>query len=799
MNERQVEGAGRVFLALLAVLLVAGALAHGLLELPRPVELFGGPVTGEAASNADRPQSRQFVIAPGWRLEEVAAAVGSQGLANARRFLEMARRPHETGVLGDGWEEGRSLEGYLLPGSYDIPPRASEKKLLHTIVARSKGQFADAMRRRGGDSGMSPHEVLTLASLVQREAAFASDMPPVAGVFANRLRRGMPLQSNPTVAYALDSADARGGESASYWKRKLSRADLSFRSSYNTYFRKGIPPGPIASPSLDAIKAVLHPADVDYLYFVSKPNRALTYAETLRKHKENIRRYVKGRRAGRRPYGSPSELQALIERVAAPVYGHTGIVVKNLDTGETASLNGRDFFSAASLYKLFVLEAAFAQIEAERLSPDARITISPAATVGTREVDSAEVQARLGARPTLAHALEEMIVVSSNAAGKTLLATLGSSNVTAFARAQGARDTWVTTENSITTPRDIADLLERIAEGRAVNGRVSAQMRSILLRQEINDRLPRFLPKHMRIAHKTGTLKGLTHDAGILYTQQGRLLIVAMTEGVQSQAAADHSIVRLGQLVVSQFGTYRRVAARIAKEGNPACEENPFHPQAPGPLSNREIVLDPGHGADDPGAIFYFPGGGRLKEKDVTLDITRRVTNKLTSAGATVYMTRCRDANPSLLARVAFANDLDPDLFVSIHVNGSEDRSKDGTEIFYLARDDHDLANYVLGSFTAPGLWQTLNEQLPLFNLGVSQLRLNVLAYSRAPSILTEAVYLTNPREAAALRKRTENDASRRGEIARGHFKGIITYFRRRDSREERQKARTAGGQTEPF
>jgi uncharacterized YceG family protein len=778
MNDRQLEGAGRVLLSLLADILVAGALAHDLLHLPRPVERYGGPAEGARASDENREQSRRLVIPPGSRLEQIATTLASEGLVDARRFLELAKHPRQEEMVGGATGDAHSLEGHLLPGSYEVPPRASAKALLQSIVARSKHQFNDAMRRRGLQRGLSPHEVLTLASLVQREAGFPSDMPAVAGVFKNRLRADMPLQSNPTVIYALDSAKSNGGQPTTYWERRLSKADFSYQSPYNSYLHKGLPPAPIANPSIEAIRAVLYPADVDYLYFVAKPNRALAYAKTLPQHKKNVRRYLRGRQ-GRQSQPHLSELQALIERVVAPVHGHVGIVVKNLATGETASLNGGDFFSAASLYKLFVLETAFQRIEDTRLAAGDRIAVSSALTKGTAEADSAELQARLGTRPTLAHALEEMIVVSNNAAAKTLLKMFGGSKVTAFARSEGFEDTWVTPQNSITTPQDVADQLEQIAEGRAVSKQASAEMRSILLRQEINDRLPRFLPKGMRIAHKTGTVKGLTHDAGVVYTRQGPVVIVAMTEGVRGEAAAKYSIVRHGQLVVDYFRTYKRAASRIAGEGNPACDQNPFWPRGRGPLSNQTIVLDPGHGGKDAGAIFPFSDRSLLKEKDAVLDIAGRLTNLLVNAGATVYMTRCRDVNPSLVVRAAFANHVKPDLFVSVHLNASEKPSKDGTEIFYLARDDHDLANYMLGSFTTPGLWQTLNERLPLFNLGVSQARFDVLVYGRAPGILTESLYLTHPREAAALRKRASGGVSRREAIARGHLRGIISYFRR--------------------
>jgi len=145
-------------------------------------------------------------------------------------------------------------------------------------------------------------------------------------------------------------------------------------------------------------------------------------------------------------------------------------------------------------------------------------------------------------------------------------------------------------------------------------------------------------------------------------------------------------------------------------------------------------------------------------------------------------MTRCRDLFLPLLSRAAFSNSLAVDLFVSIHLNGAEDPGRDGTEVYYFSREGNILANYLLGFFALPGLWDTLNASLPLPNGMVREQDFDVqefeaFVFSRVPSALTKSVYLTNPSEASALREAEGKDASRRQGIAQGHLVGILNYF----------------------
>ena len=762
MRDRQAHHVGVALVALLTAMLVAGATAHRLLRAPAPV----GPVGGAAWSGGRQAQpSRQVQVHAGARLEEIAGALAAAGISDGRRFLRLARHPNSS-HLPLRWRRLHSLEGYLLPGTYDVEPGLSDEALLARMLARTARQLAP-FGRLASRSHRSLHDVLVLASLVQREVVFPADLPAVAVVFLNRLRRGMPLGSSPTVIYALDTAERVGP--GRFWRRTLSRADLTLPSPYNTYLRPGLPPAPIASPSTDAIQAVLDPPHLDYLYFAARRNGAVTYAKDLDVHKRNLRRFRAARPGASQRRLPRSDLQAVVERVVAPLRGHVGVVVKNLATGEAASLNAGDLFRSASLYKLFVMEAAFAARRSGTLRFDTRLDVP----MRRRRLDDARATARLGRRPSVARVLDEMITVSNNTAGAALLARLGPARVTRLARRHGADTTWFTHEPYVTTPRDVAALLERIADGTSIDRGSSAHMRRLLLGQVVDDRLPRFMRPGTRIAHKTGTLRALRHDAGIVFTSRGPVVIVVLTEAVNSEEEASHTIARTGQLVVDFFERYQPAHRGLAEHRPTSCRRNPFRPRARGALSGKTIVLDPGHGGVDSGARFFSGAKVVLTEKTVVLDVARRLKDMLVARGATVSMTRCRDSNPSIETRAAVSNRAHPDLFVSVHLNGSRDPNTDGTGVFYLARDDAPVATYLLGSQDHPGLWPTLNRGLALPNAGAHQIRFTVLALSRGPAVLTESVYLSHRREALALR-----GPRRRQEVAAGHLHGILSWVR---------------------
>lgn len=210
--------------------------------------------------------NRTLLIYPGWRLEEIAAAIQTLGLneISAEVMLNKLKEPDTTLVSELQLAPGQSLEGYLLPGKYAFEPGTSPDALLWKLTTPAGELFLTGeLQTKGQIQGLAIREVLTLASIIQRETLQSEEMPRMASVFYNRLAQGMPLQTDPTVQYALGYDQ----NSASWWKPVLSLSDLQVNSIYNTYQVYGLPPSPIASPGRDAIQAVLNPENTDFLFF----------------------------------------------------------------------------------------------------------------------------------------------------------------------------------------------------------------------------------------------------------------------------------------------------------------------------------------------------------------------------------------------------------------------------------------------------------------------------------------------------------------------------------------------------
>lgn len=190
-----------------------------------------------------------------------------------------------------------TLEGYLFPDTYRFPHDATAQSVIDEMVRRFERAWTPAMLARLDSTGMSRHEVVTLASIVEEEARVDAERPVIAGVYRNRLRRRMPLQADPTVRYALGK----------YRERVLYR-DLRVQSPYNTYARPGLPPGPIAAPGRKSLEAALWPADVPWLFFVAHPDGHHEFSRTYREHREAIRRVRAAARAAAvaTPAGWPS-------------------------------------------------------------------------------------------------------------------------------------------------------------------------------------------------------------------------------------------------------------------------------------------------------------------------------------------------------------------------------------------------------------------------------------------------------------------------------------------------------------
>jgi UPF0755 protein len=231
---------------------------------------------------------RVITFPEGRDIEEMVQIAAAQGL-DAAAFRAAA---NDASLIADLDPEARNLEGYLFPDTYDLTRRPDAAAVL---VKRMVQRFRDALRPEAGAlsaSGFDLREVVTLASVVEEETARPDERPRIAAVFRNRLKKGMPLQTDPTVIYALKRAGRYDGN--------IRRADLEIDSPYNTYRHAGLPPGPISSPGLASLQAALHPAPAEDLYFVSRNDGSHYFSRTLADHARAVDHYQR-RRGGPPP------------------------------------------------------------------------------------------------------------------------------------------------------------------------------------------------------------------------------------------------------------------------------------------------------------------------------------------------------------------------------------------------------------------------------------------------------------------------------------------------------------------
>jgi UPF0755 protein len=213
----------------------------------------------------------------------------SEGVVSRQAFLEAIQGSYDFAFLRNK-PAGANLEGYLFPDTYFFGRTTTVEDAVKQMLENFDRKFSEELRQEAANLGLGVHTVLTLASIVEREAQVPEERPIIAGVFLRRLRLGIPLEADPTVQYAVGS-DPESVAKYGYWKKELTQADLEVDSPYNTYRRMGLPPGPIANPGLDSIVAVVRPAETNYLYFVAKPDGSHAFAETLEEHLRNVEMY----------------------------------------------------------------------------------------------------------------------------------------------------------------------------------------------------------------------------------------------------------------------------------------------------------------------------------------------------------------------------------------------------------------------------------------------------------------------------------------------------------------------------
>ncbi len=243
-----------------------------------------------------KAQAVDLRFVEGWRLEQMADYLADNPSANidAEQFLAIVQRraafdltPYP--VLA-GLPVTASLEGYLFPDTYRLPSNADAAFLVDLMLQTFERRVTPTMRQGFQAQGLTPHQAVTLAAIVEREAVVADERPIIAGVFYNRLAQGIKLQADPTVQYPLGYQPG----SDSWWKSPLFLDDLALDSPYNTYVYPGLPPGPIANPSLSSLEAVAFPAETSFIFFVADCNATVPgshyFSETYEEHLNYVQR-----------------------------------------------------------------------------------------------------------------------------------------------------------------------------------------------------------------------------------------------------------------------------------------------------------------------------------------------------------------------------------------------------------------------------------------------------------------------------------------------------------------------------
>jgi len=233
---------------------------------------------GEVLSilTSGRVLTHTVTIPEGLTVAQTAEVLERKDLADKQAFLALFR---DHAFLEKHGLPGPTLEGYLYPDTYRFARGLSPERIAETMIRRF-WEVVEPLKERARERDLGLRELVTLASVVEKETGKAEERPIIASVFLNRLERGMRLQSDPTVIYGMDEFNGN-----------ITRKDLETKTPYNTYRLSGLPPGPIANPGKDALRAVLYPSETDFLYFVSKNDGSHKFSRTLSEHNRAVRRY----------------------------------------------------------------------------------------------------------------------------------------------------------------------------------------------------------------------------------------------------------------------------------------------------------------------------------------------------------------------------------------------------------------------------------------------------------------------------------------------------------------------------
>jgi len=219
----------------------------------------------------------RFTVPEGLTLREIAARLETEGRGRADSFLALTHDPAFCQPLGIA---GTTMEGYLFPETYLLTGDMTEEKLIQAMVREFNRRLTPEIEAGATQHKLNRHQLVILASIIQKEAGNREEMPLIASVFHNRLQKGIPLQADPTVIYGIDNFDGN-----------LTRQHLNTPTPYNTYQLRGLPAGPIANPGEDALRAAAFPATTDYIFFVSRGDGTHAFSKTLQEHNALVRKY----------------------------------------------------------------------------------------------------------------------------------------------------------------------------------------------------------------------------------------------------------------------------------------------------------------------------------------------------------------------------------------------------------------------------------------------------------------------------------------------------------------------------
>ena len=219
----------------------------------------------------------RITLPEGLNIREIADLVEKAKLCTKKHFVDLC---HDSAFIISSGIKSTSLEGYLFPDTYFFPKHASCEDIISTMVAHFKNIFTEKWQARAKKLGFSIHDIVTLASIIEKETGDASERPLISSVFHNRLKKNMRLESDPTVIYGIKNFDGN-----------IKRKHLKTVTPYNTYQIRGLPAGPIANPGALSLQAALYPAQTDFLFFVSKKDTTHKFSKTIQEHNQAVKKY----------------------------------------------------------------------------------------------------------------------------------------------------------------------------------------------------------------------------------------------------------------------------------------------------------------------------------------------------------------------------------------------------------------------------------------------------------------------------------------------------------------------------